>query len=69
VKLVQTVFLDNQRIDQSLVDTDHIPMQATGDKHLWVMRRRPAPWDWVDGVFVGDHDEDEDDPHVHGEPG
>ena len=69
MRLVQTTFLEDQRIEQRLVRAKNKPTLAfTGDGRLVIAWRRPAPWDWVNGAFVGDHDEPEDELHVHGEP-
>ena len=69
MRVVQTVFFDNQRLEQRLVIRDDMPLLAfTGDRRLVIGWRKPSQRDWVNGVFVGDHEEPEDGDHVHGEP-
>lgn len=69
MRLVQTAFLPAGRI-QDLVEGEYPSFSYTPDGRLVLARRKPLPTDWVNGVFVGDHDEpeDENEPHVHGEP-
>jgi len=80
VRIVSTAFLGPERL-QSLttlaeaqeqipaISLAH-PLAYTANQRLIVGIRHPLSTDWVNGVFVGDHDEpDKDDPapHVHGE--
>ena len=68
MRVVQTAFIDNHRIEQRLMEGEPT-LTYTGDGRLIVARRRPLPSDWVNGRFVGDHEEPTDDSaHVHGEP-
>ena len=67
MRLVQTTFLEDQRIEQRLVRAK-TGLSFTGDGRLVVAWRKPSQRDWVNGAFVGDHDEpDGDELHVHGE--
>ena len=69
MRIMQTVFADGERI-QMLIEGELYPagIAQTGDGRLVIARRRPKPTDWVNRVFVGDHEEPKDDtPHVHGE--
>jgi hypothetical protein len=68
IQVLTTLAEAQERVPGISLET---PLAMTGDRGLIVGIRRPRPWDWVNGVFVGDHAEPEDDdpaPHVHGEP-
>ncbi len=68
MRVVQTAFIDNQRIDQRLIEGEPT-LAYTADGRLILCARRPMPTDWVNGQFVGDHAEPDDETdHVHGEP-
>ena len=70
MRLVQSTFIDNRMDEQRLVERDRMPLMATtGDGRLLICWREPHAHDWVNGVFVGEHSEPEDEAeaHVHGE--
>ena len=70
MRVVQTSFIDDKRIEQRLTVGEIGGLWKTGNGRLIVARRRPKNTDWVNGAFVGDHEEPEDEEqvHVHGEP-
>ena len=68
MRVVQTAFLNDERTEQRLTEGEP-GLSYTGNGRLILARRRPLQWDWVNGEFIGDHEEPTDDAlHVHGEP-